>query len=93
MVCHCLSKPHASDRRHKPIVSPTLPVPLYTVTMSLTAESSTGLKREMGLRDVTLFAIACIVGTRWIPAAAHAGPGSVLLWLAAALLQIGRAHV
>ena len=30
----------------------------------------------MGLRDVTLFAIACIVGTRWIPAAAHAGPGS-----------------
>ena len=54
--------------------------------MSLTAESSTGLKREMGLRDVTLFAIACIVGTRWIPAAAHAGPGSVLLWLAAALL-------
>src|ERR1039458_5890553 len=54
--------------------------------MSQTAESSTGLKREMGLRDVTLFAIACIVGTRWIPAAAHAGPGSVMLWLAAALL-------
>src|ERR1017187_4029259 len=52
--------------------------------MSQTAESSTGLKREMGLRDVTLFAIACIVGTRWIPAAAHAGPGSVMLWLAAA---------
>jgi len=44
------------------------------------------LKRELGLRDVTLFAIACIVGTRWIPAAAHAGPGSVTLWLAAAVL-------
>jgi len=44
------------------------------------------LKREMGLRDVSLFAIACIVGTRWIPAAAHAGPGSVTLWVAAALL-------
>src|ERR1035438_4025774 len=27
-----------------------------------------------------------IVGTRWIPAAAHAGPGSVTLWLLAALL-------
>ena len=54
--------------------------------MSQAAEPATGLKREMGLRDVTLFAIACIVGTRWIPAAAHAGPGSVTLWLAAALL-------
>src|SRR3984893_12181422 len=42
------------------------------------------LRRELGLRDVTLFAIACIVGTRWIPAAAHAGPGSVTLWLLAA---------
>src|ERR1019366_5376128 len=28
------------------------------------------LKRVLGLRDVTLFAITCIVGTRWIPAAA-----------------------
>ena len=44
------------------------------------------LKRELGLRDLTLFAITCIVGTRWIPAAAHAGPGSVTLWLLAALL-------
>src|SRR5579883_2695075 len=35
------------------------------------------LKRELGLRDVTLFAIACMVGTRWIAAAAHAGPGSL----------------
>jgi len=44
------------------------------------------LKRELGLRDVTLFAIACIMGTRWIPAAAHAGPGSVFLWVTAAVL-------
>jgi len=44
------------------------------------------LRREMGLRDVTLFSLTCIVGTRWIPAAAHAGPGSVTLWLLAALL-------
>jgi amino acid transporter len=44
------------------------------------------LRREMGLRDVTLFAITCMVGTRWIPAAAHAGPGSVTLWLLAAVL-------
>jgi len=43
------------------------------------------LRRELGLRDISFFAIACIVGTRWIPAAAHAGSGSVTLWLAAAL--------
>jgi amino acid transporter len=43
------------------------------------------LKRELGLRDLTLFAIACIVGTRWIASAAHAGPGSILLWLLAAV--------
>jgi glutamate:GABA antiporter len=44
------------------------------------------LKRELGLRDITLLAITCIVGTRWIPAAAHAGPGSVTLWFLAAIL-------
>jgi amino acid transporter len=44
------------------------------------------LKRELGLRDITLLAIVCIVGTRWIPAAAHAGPGSVTLWFLAAVL-------
>lgn len=43
------------------------------------------LKRELGLRDLTLFAIACIIGTRWIASAAHAGPGSILLWLLAAI--------
>jgi amino acid transporter len=46
------------------------------------------LKRELGLRDLTLFAITCIVGTRWIASAAHAGPGSVTLWLLTALLFV-----
>jgi glutamate:GABA antiporter len=50
------------------------------------SDNAPQLKRELGLRDVTFFAIACIVGTRWIPAAAHAGPGSVSLWLLAAVL-------
>jgi amino acid transporter len=49
---------------------------------------SGGLRRELGLRDTTLFAITCIVGTRWIAAAAHAGPGSVALWVAAALFFV-----
>lgn len=43
------------------------------------------LKRELGLRDITLFAITCVTASRWIPAAAHAGPGSVTLWMLAAL--------
>src|ERR1051326_4637025 len=43
------------------------------------------LKRELGLRDITLFTITCIVGTRWIAAAAHAGPGSITLWILAAV--------
>jgi amino acid transporter len=46
------------------------------------------LKRELGLRDVTLFTISCIVGTRWIAAAAHAGPGSVALWAAGAIFFV-----
>ena len=46
----------------------------------------THLKRELGLRDLTLFAIACIVGPRWIAVAASAGPGSILLWIGAAVL-------
>jgi glutamate:GABA antiporter len=51
-------------------------------------DAARGLRRELGLRDVTLFATTCIVGVRWIPTAAHAGPGSVTLWIAAAILFI-----
>ena len=39
----------------------------------------------MGLRDVTLFAITCITSTRWVPGAAHAGAGSITLWMLAAV--------
>ena len=45
----------------------------------------THLKRELGLRDLTLFAIACIIGPRWIAVAASAGPGSAILWIVAAV--------
>lgn len=48
--------------------------------------SQPSLRRELGLRDLTLFAIACITSARWIPIAAHAGPGSVTLWILAAVL-------
>jgi amino acid transporter len=46
----------------------------------------THLKRELGQRDLILFAIACIVGPRWISVAASAGPGSIILWIGAAVL-------
>ena len=51
----------------------------------MTASAEPKLRRALGTRDVSLFAIACIIGTRWIPAAAHAGPGSILLWILGAL--------
>jgi glutamate:GABA antiporter len=46
------------------------------------------LRRELGLRDLTLFGITCIVGMRWIPAAARAGPGSVTLLVLAAIFFV-----
>lgn len=46
------------------------------------------LRRELGLRDMTLFAISCIVGTRWIASAARAGPGSVTLFALAAVFFV-----
>lgn len=48
--------------------------------MDSPAPPAPSLRRALGTRDITLFAIACIVGTRWIPTAAHAGPGAILLW-------------
>ncbi len=44
------------------------------------------LRRELGLRDLVLFNIAAVIGIRWLAAAAHAGPGSISLWLIAAAL-------
>lgn len=51
-------------------------------------EARPELRRELGLYDITLFAISCIVGTRWICAAAHSGPGSITLWLLGAVLFV-----
>lgn len=43
------------------------------------------LRRELGLRDLVLFNLAAVIGIRWLVAAAQAGPGSITLWLAAAI--------
>lgn len=52
------------------------------------AQSAPTLKRELGLRDLTLFAVTCVVAARWIPIAAHAGSSSITLWLLAALFFV-----
>jgi glutamate:GABA antiporter len=51
----------------------------------LTAPSQPALRRELRLWHVVLFNISAVVGVRWLAAAAQAGPGSLLLWLGAAL--------
>ena len=43
------------------------------------------LRRELRLRDLVFFDICAIISLRWIAAAAHAGPGSLILWLIAAI--------
>ena len=37
------------------------------------------------MRDLVLFNVAAVVSTRWIAAAAHAGPGTLVLWVFAAI--------
>lgn len=49
-------------------------------------EEEPHLRRELGLRDLSLFLIALMVGPRWISVAAHGGPGTIILWILAALL-------
>ncbi|HOQ47081.1 MAG TPA: APC family permease [Bryobacteraceae bacterium] len=48
-------------------------------------EPQPALPRVLGLRDLVLFNIAAVVGIRWLAAAAHAGPGSLTLWVLAAV--------
>jgi amino acid transporter len=43
------------------------------------------LKRELRLRDLVFFDICAIVSLRWVAAAAHAGAGSFVLWIIAAI--------
>lgn len=43
------------------------------------------LKRELRLWDLVFFNITAVASVRWIGAAAHAGPGSISLWVLAIL--------
>lgn len=57
-------------------------------TSALYLQPVTELRRELGLRDLTLFAISGMMATRWIASAAHAGPGSITLWLLTAVMFV-----
>src|ERR1700686_1853703 len=44
-------------------------------------ESQPALRRELRLWHLMLFNISAVAGVRWLAAAAHAGPGSLSLWV------------
>src|ERR1700761_6577829 len=53
---------------------------------SQSAQSETqNSRRELRLRDLVLFNVSAVVSLRWVSAAAHAGAGSLVLWILAAL--------
>jgi amino acid transporter len=43
------------------------------------------VRRELRLFDLVFFNICALVSLRWVAAAAHSGPGSLVLWVVAAL--------
>jgi amino acid transporter len=46
---------------------------------------SFGLKRSLGLRDLTVLFVLTTLSIRWIATAAAAGPGTLLVWIAGLL--------
>lgn len=53
---------------------------------STALDKQPALRKELGLRDLVLFNLAALISTRWISVASHVGPGSLVLWLLAAVL-------
>ena len=47
------------------------------------AEAAPSLRRELRLRDLIFLNITAVASVRWVAAAAHAGPGSISLWVLA----------
>jgi amino acid transporter len=44
------------------------------------------LKRQLGLRDLVLAQVLCVVGSAWVGVGAGLGRGQALTWIAAMLL-------
>jgi len=53
---------------------------------SLSAVAEHRLERQMGLFDLVLAQVLCVVGSTWVGVAAVLGPGQALTWIAAMLL-------
>jgi amino acid transporter len=58
---------------------------LETAALNQMPEPAATLRRELRLRDLVFFDICAVVSLRWVSAAAHAGPGSLALWVIAAV--------
>src|SRR6266516_7087989 len=54
--------------------------------VSSTSAAEHGLERQMGLRDLVLAQVLCVVGSSWVGIAAKLGRAHVVFWLAAILL-------
>ena len=55
-------------------------------TTSSTANAEHGLQRQLGLRDLVLAQVLCVVGSAWVGVAAELGKAQALTWIAAMLL-------
>lgn len=54
--------------------------------MSASPQQQTALRREMGLADLVLAQVLCVVGSSWVGIAAKLGRGHLIFWLAAMAL-------
>src|ERR1700720_2687305 len=54
--------------------------------VSTTSHAEHGLKRQLGLRDLVLAQVLCVVGSAWVGVAAELGRAQALTWMAAMLL-------
>jgi amino acid transporter len=54
--------------------------------ISATPHAEHGLKRQLGLRDLVLAQVLCVVGSAWVGVAAELGRAQALTWVTAMLL-------
>jgi glutamate:GABA antiporter len=54
--------------------------------VSSTSHAEHGLRRQLGLRDLVLAQVLCVVGSTWVGVAAGFGRAQALTWVAAMLL-------
>ena len=53
---------------------------------STASHAEHGLKRQLGLRDLVLAQVLCVVGSSWVGVAAELGRAQAMTWIAAMLL-------